>query len=666
MAQDPFQYFRIEAKELLEGLSQGVLALEKGQADEEVVTRLLRQAHTLKGASRVVKQLEIADLAHAVEDVLSPFRGSAEIPFEFTSKMFQLIDSISNEVTKLDPKPPTKTEIAFEENFDTVRVGTLELDAILESSAEASTQLLGVRKKTLTLKNVARVATTLLASFDEVPAPQTLRRQKVWADQLRAELVLAEHELADGLEQAYREIEEIQKETHHLRLVPVNTLFSALSLGARDAANLLNKRVHFEASGGDIRLDAHVLVVVRDALLHLVRNAVAHGIESPEKRLEQRKPPEGSVTLKVQRRGDRVTFSCVDDGAGIDLEAIRKAARQKGLRASDDKQLLELILKGGVSTAEKVSEISGRGIGLSAVKSAANKLKGDVHITSQQGIGTTVDLIVPVSMTWLNALLVEVRGITIAVPLDAVSKTLRLEQKDIASSSDGETIIQEDMPIPFVPLAQILHWEHAPRKLWNVAVVEGSGGRVALGIDRLIGTSSIVVKKLPEDLQGEEILAGAALDIEGNPQLVIDPQQLSVELHRFLRSSHAEVRSAAPVLVIDDSLTTRMLEQSILEAAGFPVEVAVSAEEAMEKALKQSYSVFVVDVEMPGMNGFEFIESVQRNEALRHIPCILVTSLNSNEDKARGERVGAKAYIVKGEFDQENLLNTIRKWVQNA
>jgi two-component system chemotaxis sensor kinase CheA len=301
------------------------------------------------------------------------------------------------------------------------------------------------------------------------------------------------------------------------------------------------------------------------------------------------------------------------------------------------------------------------------VRATTSRLKGEFHIRSDFGRGTTLEVQVPVSIASLQGLLVEVSGAAAVIPLDSVRQTLRVNDSAIARSANSQSIVHDGRVIPFLPLDKTLRRASSAsrrRRTWSAVIVRRGNREVAVGVDRLLGTANIVMRALPVVMEADPVIAGASLDAEGNPQLVLEPHGLIALAERDLhvvRDAPAPVR--APVLVVDDSLTTRMLEQSILESAGYEVDLAVSAEDALEKAVGRRYSLFVVDIEMPGMDGFGFVTEVRADPALRDIPAILVTSRSAPEDQRRGEQVGAQAYIVKGEFDQGLLLKTIRRLV---
>jgi two-component system chemotaxis sensor kinase CheA len=687
VARDPYRYFRIESRELLDALGRGVLDLEKGEGGPELVVGMLRLAHTLKGASRVVRQAPIASLAHAIEDVLAPYREkeSAAISRENVERLLGLLDEIAVLLTALvtpadifaGPAPAASIEppgaLRVDQSLKSVRVEIDEMDALLEGVFETHVRLASMRRELEELSR-ARALTRTLVEL----SPRGTRARSA-AEELSVALGRAERNLSSGLDHADRETAQVRDRASQLRLLPASTVFAALERGARDAAEAVKRPIRFETSGGDHRLEANVLFALRDALLHVVRNAVAHGIEPESARRALGKPAVGSVTLDVQRRGNRIAFVCTDDGRGIDVEAVRRAAIGCGVAtpaqaaALRPEQVHRLVLESGVTTTEKVTQVSGRGIGLDVLRSTVAQLAGEVILTSHTDRGTRVDVCVPLSISSISALVVEAGGATASVPLDSVRRTLRLAGSDIARSPEQDSVVVEGMVVPFLPLAAVLRGRRnasdaADRgaRGWTAVVVEAGSRLAVLGVDRLVGRANIVVRPLPALAGDVPTVAGASLDAGGNPQLVLDPRALVDAAHATRRAS-SEVTSAEtakpPILVIDDSLTTRMLEQSILESAGYAVDLATSAEEALIKARLAPYGLFLVDVEMPGMDGFEFVSRTRADPALRTIPAILVTSRDAEQDRRRGAEVGAHAYIVKGEFDQGHLLQVIRQLV---
>lgn len=680
MEKDPYRYFRVEARELLEQLGRGILDLEKGAGEAQLVPRLLRLTHTLKGAARVVRQREIADHAHAIEDTLAPFRESTQdLRREHIDAVLGGLDRISAQMATLAPAAETGTPAPMEV-LHPARPEFGDLDALLDGIAQTHAHIAALRRHLGAMRRVSDITDLLVdqlaprrARDDARAADIAARASRSTVQELRELLGRFERGLATPMEQMDRELREVRDTAEQMRLVPAVTLFTPLERTARDVANSLGKRVVFQGHGGEVRLNAEVLATMQGPLLQMVRNAVAHGIETEAVRAAAGKASEGRVTLHVARQGRRVVFRCSDDGAGVDLDAVRRAAQRRGwlptvTQELDAQTLLQLLLRGGLSTAAVVSEVSGRGIGLDLVREAVDRLRGEVSVHTDSGQGTTLTLSVPVSLASLDALIAESDGEAVSIPLDAVRCTVRFDAQQIARTAQGDSLLHEGEVLPFVPLSRILRNTTASSsvRFGSAVIVEGASGVAAIGVDRLLGTANVVLRALPDLAMASPAVAGASLDVEGCPQIVLDPEGLVNEAKRAGASAPQVPAVPMPVLVIDDSLTTRMLEQSILESAGYEVHSAMSAEEGLERAKRQRYALYLVDVEMPGMDGFSFVERTRADPAMRDVPAMLVTSRSSLEDRQRGENVGARGYIVKGEFAQDEFLRTVRQLTQVA
>jgi two-component system chemotaxis sensor kinase CheA len=685
MARDPYKYFRVEARELAGELGQGLLELERNGDGGVIVPRLLRLAHTLKGAARVVSQPEIADHAHAIEGALSPFRELAGmVPRENVDAILRLIDAISGRVAALQaPEPaggtadlPGRTAAPAEETFRVVRTDVAEIDDLLDGVTEASAQISAFRAAAGLAEKARRLsdhfAEQLAAATRDVDHPRRGQDERLAAaaELLRGVAGELERSIVTTRERVDRELRQVRHAAEQLRLVSAGALFPHFERAARDSAQALGKEVAFEGHGGDIRLDAHVIHVVQGAVLQMIRNAVAHGIEDAAGRTAANKPGRGRVGVTVVRRGRQVVFRCEDDGCGIDVAALREVAIRNGRPAADlDKLdangLVRVLLQGGISTSAVVSEVAGRGIGMDIVRAAVTELAADFAVTTEAGKGTSFELIVPVSVSSVESLVVEGGGVSATLPLQAVHHTLRLEAGHIHRTSLGEAIVHDGRAIPLVSLARLLGRGAAARRAGSLTaiVVTAPGGLAAVSVDRLLGTSNIVFRSLPELAPATAVIAGASLDAVGRPLLMLDPDGV-VASALGASEPQAEAEAAKrPLLVIDDSLTTRMLEQSILESAGYEVDLATSGEEGLERARRVDYALILVDVEMPGIDGFTFIEQIRRDPKLHDTPAILITSRNTPDDKRRGQEVGAQGYVVKSDFDQAELLDHIKRLV---
>jgi len=500
---DPYKYFRVEAAEIVEDLGKGILALERGARPADLTPNLLRLAHTLKGAARVVKHGQLAELAHAIEDVLVPLREQfSPLKRDRADAALALLDAMAAQVATLDrppgeegprlatatgapgPRPPPEAPAA--------RADVAEMDALLERLSEAQVSLHGLRAVSEPLVRARRLAERAVAEVAarEAHLPDPARAS---LDELRTVLVDLERTFEGALDRASRELGLAREGAAQLQLMKASTVFASLERAARDVAQAAGKRVTFTARGGEVRLDAYVLGVLHAALLQLVRNAVAHGVETERERIAAGKPPSGALELVVSRQGRRALFVCRDDGRGVDLEGVRRVVRERGLGASevqrlDQEELLRILLEGGITTSRAVTELSGRGVGLDVVREAALRLGGEVRIRTEASRGTTFEIEVPVSVASLDALVVEAGGIRAAVPVDAVRGALRVHERDVTETANGSAIVHENETIPFVELASLLGRPGAPRERsagGQAAIVLAAGGfSVALAVDR--------------------------------------------------------------------------------------------------------------------------------------------------------------------------------------
>lgn len=669
MAGDPYKYFRVEARELLDVLGRGALDLEKAPPSADLMARLLRAAHTLKGAARVVKQGRIADHAHRLEDVFTGLRDQAVRPSrEDINGVLGVLDEISACVATLDddgrqPAAGAAPAAERQEPARFARLETADLNAVAHGVTEAQGQIGNLRQHFHEIRRIGRLVD--LASV-QLAQPR-IEHAAATLEDVRIRVSALQRELSSAVDQIDRETHALADAAARLRLAPAAALFAFLERAARDVSVEVGKPVAFVAHGGEVRLDPEVLTMLQGALLQLVRNAVAHGIEPATTRRAAGKPMEGRVTVSVARRGSAITFTCADDGGGIDFAAVRRALETRGSRVLDDglvdeARLVQRLLEGGITTSPRVSGVAGRGIGLDIVREAAERLGGRVALKTEAGQGTTIELAVPAVVASFEALLVEAGGTMAAVPLDAVTRTIRVTAGDIVETDAGQAVFAEGRTIQLRSLARILRPGQPQANAADNApafVVEAGGRGAAFSVDRVLGVATVVAQPMPALAPALEVIAGAALDATGAPRLVLDPNGLVASGEAIDARHGSEPPARKSILVVDDSLTTRMLEQSILESAGYDVALATSAEEGLEKARRGAYALFLVDVEMPGMDGFTFIEQVRADPLLRGIPAILVTSRASVDDRQRGREVGAQGYIVKSDFDQRALLEQI-------
>jgi two-component system chemotaxis sensor kinase CheA len=633
MADDLRRAFIAEARELCEQLTLAALQVDReGTLSPEQRRHLLRVAHTLKGAARVVGEKGIADAAHAIEDLVAANLDA--VADDLAPRLLRQIDSISaalpanSAVLDAIPASDMPAVTAGNEPIRTVRIELAAIDAALERVAGLSRRC-------------------------------TLLRQDVEAD--------ARTEDATGrvsqLDQLAVEVALLRSQLHELRLAPARTLFASLERAIRDASAAGRVRTRFEATGGEHRLDADLLDSVRDALIQLVRNAVAHGVEPPDVRAAKSKPHEGLVAVAVERRGPDVAFIVSDDGRGLDVTELRAAAVRAGIGsavAADEEGLIALLLEGGLSTQATVSQISGRGVGLDVVRTMTSRFGGRVTLVNRPGRGVTVTLLLPVTLRSLRYVRMESRDVAALVPLDAVRRVSRVADLQQLIADERPHLVVDSAPVAQLSLRSVLARDgDDPADNRVAAIVVAGGTTVALTATRLGEVDVTIAQSLPRLAGASPVIRAIALSDFGEIIPVLEPQAFAAAL--ISRTAMvASVARARRLLVVDDSITTRMLEQSILEGAGYAVDTVASAEEALDRAASTRYDLFIVDVEMPGMNGFDFVAATRAHQSLSDTPAILVTSRGAPEDRQRGVEAGARAYIVKSEFDQEVFLNTVR------
>lgn len=480
--------------------------------------------------------------------------------------------------------------------------------------------------------------------------------------------------------------DELEGEVRRIMTLPLAAALGPVHRIARDVARSRGKSVRVEISASGIEIDKRMIEELRDPLMHLVRNAVDHGIEAPEERLLQGKNATGLLRVHAEMRGAMLLLAIADDGRGVDRTRVLVAAQEKlGLRLPPDApydQVLELLFTPGFSTAAELTDTSGRGVGLDVVRERVRALGGSLRIKSEPGRGTAFELLISPSVSTTRGLLLEVGGQTLAIPVGSVSRVLRISPQRFERIG-GVLVFREGeehggAPMPVARLDTVLQVQRAqeqdkeprPDDRVMVLVVAAGDERVAFVTDNVAGEQDMVVKPLPYPVRRLRNLAGAALRGNGEVLPVLSPTDL-VASARAVQNAGAEpprppARAAPPrqlatrrVLVVDDMLTTRTLEKAILEHAGYRVLVAKSGREAWEVLQQETVDAVVTDVDMPEMSGFELLARVRQSAQIGRLPVVLVTSLSSQEERARGMQLGASAYITKGQFDQGQFLDVI-------
>lgn len=652
--------FLPELQDHLRELNARLVSLERETAEElrqEHVRALFRAAHTLKGAARSVGSAEIEKCAAELEEMLSDQRDDSALKVgpEKLRKIFGLVDELEKAGALL--LKPAQIAGPGTGPKQAVRVQSELLDRLLARSGELllarraldarSEQLNGLLSEMLELE---RSGATEVAS-------------------LRYALV----GFSDGFSRDLRALGQlgssIEDEIRQLRMVPFSEAVQGLERVALDAAEALGKSVELTVTGAQVELDRAVVEALKDPLLHLVRNAIDHGLEAPAGREALSKPARGRVTISAQLRHDQVEIEVSDDGRGIDPAAVRARALERGLAIPDsEEELLRLVLLPGFTTRSTATALSGRGVGLDVVRTQVVGLHGSIEVTSVPGRGSHFTLVVPLTLLRVRALIVRAGGLALALGVAFVERIVRPLASEVRNIS-GQAMIQlGGKPVPLVLLAEVLGLgaDRPPARLHLTAVILSWGERrAAFVVDEVLSEQQAIIKPLGSRLRGLANVSGATLVPDGTLALLINVAQLLGQARPSTAAMPAPPKRAQQrkrkILLADDSPTTRMLQQSILESAGYDVVVARDGAEALRLLPDSGAELLLSDVEMPNLGGIGLTQAIRATSRFADLPVVLMTGLATDEDRKRGLAAGASAYLVKSGFNQQDLLETIEQ-----
>lgn len=590
-----------------------------------------------------------------------------------------------------DAASPVRAVETIRPGSDSVRVAAGKVYELLDVVGEAD---LGARR-------IEQTTTGLLAlAAEQARWAATLRQATLRsASTLPPDVALALHRLVgagDELSGAVRSLRELV-EGHRggmalvrdgamgLAMVPVRRAFAALPRIVRDVAQTTGTSVRLETSGEDVEIDKQVLDGVADALKHLVVNAVDHGCEDAATRLAAGKPAEAVVRVTARGVAGTVVLEVSDDGAGIAEDRVRTKAIELGLLPADTTlagaPLLELLFAPAFSTADTVTETSGRGVGLDVVRDAVEELGGSVEVRSEPGAGTAFILTLPVTLGVLRCLITRIGDERYAVPVPGVVESLSLRDAEVHTLAGATVVVRHGLSIPLLDLGAALGVARAvgdpPSSALVVRHGGGTGSMVAWAVDRLEGETELVVKDLGEFLGRVPGISGATIDGDGSVVCLLDLRELAervvgpspaISATLLPRQPRATSATSAPtrrprVLVVEDSVGVRELERVILEGAGYQVETAVDGLDGAARLRDDPADLVLSDVEMPGMDGFALTRTIRRTKGWENVPVIIMTSRGEDHARQAGLEAGCSAYLLKNEFDQEELVSTVRRLV---
>ncbi len=471
--------------------------------------------------------------------------------------------------------------------------------------------------------------------------------------------------------------DQLQDDMSRLRMMPFETVVGAFQRMIRDIARDMGKQIRLSIHGAMVEIDKTVLDALKDPLMHLLRNAIDHGMESPEERENYGKPPTGTIGIRVEQRGNEILIMISDDGRGLDINRIRMKAVEQAIMSTKEANSLSieetqnLIFHSGFSTNDSVNAISGRGLGMDIVRDRIESLRGRVLVSSEARVGTTFTLSVPVSLTRIRCILLNIGEENYAIPSIMVTRMLGYSRDNVFTAEGNDMVTINDQPMPLVSMGSILDIPanfDTERDEFPIVALQSADRTVAFEVDNLNSEMELVLKPLGHELQNVPFVSGAALLGSGEVIIVLDANDLirrasGIKLPRrrvaITRPAVPEIRRIR-VLVADDSITTRTLEKNILETAGFEVHVAMDGLEAWQMLTEVDVDLVISDVEMPNLTGLELASRIKNNTHTQHLPVILLTSLGKPEQREAGMRAGADAYLVKSQFDQKALLETIQ------
>jgi len=774
--------FLIEAFELIEQIDHDLVELESNPEDLELLNRIFRVAHTVKGSSSFLNFDVLTELTHHMEDVLNKARKGElkitpdimDVVLESVDMMKGLLESIrdngSDAAAGIDiknicvrltqisegeapsaaaeapaaapaPEPVKEPEPATPAEEAAPEVSDAELSKLSDSEVEAEIErLLKVRKaedqarrasKGIAPKSPEEIAPAASAAPAPAPKPapsrerdadkkvpaassssavaqeQTIRVEVKRLDHLMnliGELVLGKNRLLkiyDDVEERYegeKFLEELNQVVSSLslvttdiqlavmktRMLPIAKVFNKFPRMIRDLSRDLGKQIDLEISGEETELDKSIVEEIGDPLVHIIRNSCDHGIEDPETRKAMGKPEKGLVQLKAYNEGNHIVVEIVDDGKGLDADMLKSKSIEKGIitereaDAMSEKEAFGLIFRPGFSTAAKVTNVSGRGVGMDVVKTNIEKLNGIIDIESEVGKGTVMKLKIPLTLAIIQSLLVGTQEEFYAIPLASVLETVRVPIDDIYTI-DGKNVLRlRDEVLSLVRLSDVFGVE----KVFDggdhtyVVIIGVAEAKLGIIVDTLVGQEEIVIKSMGDYLQNIPGIAGATIRGDGRVTLIIDvgammemAKDIKVDIRAEIEDSTKakEKPSDYKVLIVDDSKMDRTIMQKALEPTGVTIIEATNGVEALNviKSGEHSFDAILIDIEMPRMDGYTLAGEIRKYSKYRNLPLIAVTSRTSKTDRLRGVEVGMTEYITKP-YSAEYLENVVRKNIKLA
>ncbi|MGA1640635.1 MAG: hybrid sensor histidine kinase/response regulator, partial [Steroidobacteraceae bacterium] len=736
------ELFAEEAETQLSALSEGLVALESAADGKAVLDALMRAAHSLKGAARIVGLDPLVKVSHVLEDYfVAALKGEVTVGPAAVDVLLGAVDfigsvarddgsrvaALAGEVPALvrrmqdlragvspaavqspapaaptretpppaaavpspEPPPPPPAAAVRKGADKGIRMSTEALARLTAMAAETAVEagrlerlvdeagLLRERHRELR-EALGRLRASLEGESGIALAGSALAAAIDRLEECRRLAAQRDEQLEQFARRSTLLANRLSRETLASRMLPFGTILRGFPRLVRDLSRELGKSCRLTLAGEETAIDREILERLEAPLNHILRNALDHGLELPEDRRRAGKPPEGSLRVAASHRAGRLLVTVAEDGRGIDPERLRKAVIDRGLESPEKaerlsaEELYEFLFLPGFSTAAKVSEISGRGVGLDAVRSMVQEAGGAVTLQSAPGKGTTFNLELPITRAVSRALLVDIAGDRFAVPLERVDRALRPAQEDIRTIEGRPYLHVDGADVALVPAEEVLELEGNGSQMptCSVLVVAEGARKYGLIVDRFVGESSLVVRPLDTRLGELPDVAAYSTDDAGQIILFLDVDQLVRGIDALVsegrlrrpgrqRDRHGEGPERRRILVVDDSLTVRQAERQLLENAGYLVEVAVDGVEAWSAVRLGAYDLVVTDVDMPRMNGIELVRRIRGDARLERLPVVVVSYKDREEDRLRGLEVGADRYLAKGGLLDQALVEAV-------
>ena len=677
--------FQAESQELVQSITQAILGMERAGTDPAALAKgydaVARNLHTLKGSAATLGLEDLSSLAHALEAVwINCRQAEGPPPATAVDSVFGALDvfmqrlevcatggrGLEKEVAELtDHLGGLSQAERVVEPATAVAAAPSSPDAANNSDTGWRIQTRQITELTNAVERLREVCSRLEARRVELDRTheelEGLRQLGVGAP-LGTRLRTTARALEADSQETLDVVASLDEGLRSILTLPVQTLVSSLQRTARDVGRQLNKEVSLTLVGGEVAVDRRMLERLRGPLIHLVRNAVDHGLEAPDRRRDAGKHEEGIITIRVEHVGNLLFLEVADDGAGLDTHAISSHAVKKGLVSADAVQRMDpaqihnFIFSPGFSTSASVTETSGRGVGMDVVRAQVEALEGRVELHSVAGQGARVAITLPLKLGGSPVLMVVSGEQSFGLPMLAVEATLAAKPANVLVAHGRTQLRYREQVLNIVDLGAVLGLRQSqmPRSGQPLLVLQAGGRRTVLAVDEAAGDMELIIRPMPSELRAVEAYQGTATLPRGEPLLVLRPDWL---VGRATEAAAAPGASGAlRALVVDDSLTARALHRSMLEAGGYTVHAVSSGAQALQQLAVATYEVMITDVGMENMDGLELTAAVRTQPKTRDLPVVMVSAHDSEDEKARGFAAGADAFLGKRECASGRLL----------